>query len=730
MKTQQTEYQELTVAAYKDAFEHLLDELKRLDKILEINVYEFNKKLLASGSNSSTSPHFISNEEVACLISEPAAAEVAGDEMLSRLYSELQDIEDNIHSAVEHSLAAGVFLPLINLSKMFNMSWLEYQVVLICLAPELRRRYDKIYAYLQDDITRKRPSLDLVLQIFCVTETERWQARHLLNHDLSLMKYDLVQVVDDYHSPSGSSDLATFIRINKRILNYVLGVNILDDRLEKHVTIFSTNGAGTLVPLHTQALHEILDIMQQHEVDSGDFTPTVIHLIGKQGYGKKSLILRALQESVEALLVFDMSMLHDASPDEVRECTKLVILESIALQIPVYFRNLSKFHQDNKDGVTSLINIISEYHWIYFSDGCCDISAFSESDRINVRNIILSLPSVQESNALWDYYVNQTETNLENASVTRTLSEKFVLTPLAIKQIIFTKTADDPVMTEALIKKCQSHSNTSLIQLATKVPPGYSWVDIVLPDDTKSILQTICKQVNNKYKVFHDWGFDNKLRYGRGLSVLCCGSPGTGKTMAAQVIARDLKLDLYKIDLSNVVSKYIGETEKNLDKIFTEAETSNAVLFFDECDALFGKRTEVSDAHDRYANLEVSFLLQKMEEYDGIVILATNLRGNMDEAFIRRIRFIVEFPFPDQESRKQIWLKSLPELAPVSDDIDYEFLSKKLNLSGGNIKNIVLNAAFLASDENDAIAMKHMLLSARGEFQKIGKSWNENILLN
>mgnify|MGYP000390943084 CR=1 FL=1 len=198
--------------------------------------------------------------------------------------------------------------------------------------------------------------------------------------------------------------------------------------------------------------------------------------------------------------------------------------------------------------------------------------------------------------------------------------------------------------------------------------------------------------------------------------------------MAAQVIANELKLDLYKIDLSNVVSKYIGETEKNLEKVFTEAETSNAILFFDECDALFGKRTEISDAHDRYANLEVSFLLQKIEEYDGIVILATNLRGNMDDAFIRRIRFIIDFPFPDMESRKQIWCKSFPNKAPCSDDIDYELLARKIKLSGGNIKNIVLNAAFNASDDNDAIRMRHILLSTKAEYQKIGKSWNENII--
>jgi SpoVK/Ycf46/Vps4 family AAA+-type ATPase len=195
--------------------------------------------------------------------------------------------------------------------------------------------------------------------------------------------------------------------------------------------------------------------------------------------------------------------------------------------------------------------------------------------------------------------------------------------------------------------------------------------------------------------------------------------------MAAEVIAHDLQVDLYKVDLSGVVSKYIGETEKNLSRIFQEAETSNAILFFDEADALFGKRTEVSDAHDRYANIETSYLLQKMEDYEGIVILATNLQKNMDEAFTRRLRFIVEFPFPDEASRRLIWKTHFPAEAPLSEAINYEFLARKFQISGGNIKNIVLNAAFYAADEGVEIGIEHILQGAKREFEKIGKLWSD-----
>jgi SpoVK/Ycf46/Vps4 family AAA+-type ATPase len=230
--------------------------------------------------------------------------------------------------------------------------------------------------------------------------------------------------------------------------------------------------------------------------------------------------------------------------------------------------------------------------------------------------------------------------------------------------------------------------------------------------------------------VFGEWGFDRKLSHGKGLSVLFAGPSGTGKTMAAEIMARELQLDLYKIDLSGVVSKYIGETEKNLARIFQEAESSNAILFFDEADALFGKRTKISDAHDRYANIETSYLLQKMEEYEGVVILATNLRENMDEAFTRRMRFIVEFPFPDAASRQQMWQTHFPREAPLSADIDYAWLAKQFQITGGNIKNIVLSAAFFAAGDGGAIGMEHVLYGARREFEKIGKLWNDRLFVH
>jgi SpoVK/Ycf46/Vps4 family AAA+-type ATPase len=259
-----------------------------------------------------------------------------------------------------------------------------------------------------------------------------------------------------------------------------------------------------------------------------------------------------------------------------------------------------------------------------------------------------------------------------------------------------------------------------------------TWEDLVLPEQQCRTLREIVAHVRQRTRVYEQWGFAAKSRRGLGISALFAGASGTGKTLAAEVIANELRLDLYRIDLSQVVSKYIGETEKNLRRIFDAAETGGAVLLFDEADALFGKRSEVKDSHDRYANIEVSYLLQRMEEYRGLAILTTNLRNALDSAFLRRIRFVVQFPFPNAEQRKAIWQQVFPPATPT-DNLDYVKLAR-LNVAGGNIRNIALGAAFLAADAGEAVGMEQLITAARSEYAKLDKSlpaaevarWGEN----
>ena len=268
---------------------------------------------------------------------------------------------------------------------------------------------------------------------------------------------------------------------------------------------------------------------------------------------------------------------------------------------------------------------------------------------------------------------------------------------------------------------CRAESNTRLVNFARKIESNYRWDDLVLPIEHQTQLKEIIDYIRNHEVVYTEWGFGRKHTLGKGTNILFSGQSGTGKTMAAGIIAVELGLDCYKIDLSTVVSKYIGETEKNLNQIFQEAETSNAILFFDEADALFGKRSEVKDSHDRYANIEINYLLQKMEEHEGIVILATNQSKNVDDAFLRRIHFSVAFPIPEMEQRLQVWQRVFPTEAPLGKDIDWEFLARRFKIVGGNIKNIAVGAAFLAKSENSAVGMRHIVFSAKREFQKLGK---------
>ncbi|MCJ7625113.1 MAG: ATP-binding protein, partial [Anaerolineaceae bacterium] len=336
----------------------------------------------------------------------------------------------------------------------------------------------------------------------------------------------------------------------------------------------------------------------------------------------------------------------------------------------------------------------------------------------------LGIPSFAQRRTLWKHIIGEAET--EDALEFDLIAGQFLLTLEQIKDACLTardmaNERGTGIRNSDIFFAAREYSNRSLSKLANKINPRYGWDDIVLPADRILLLQEIVSMVRGRPVVLEDWGVGEKLASSAGVALLFAGQPGTGKTMGAEIIAFELGLDLYKIDLSTVVSKYIGETEKNISKIFEEAETSNAILFFDEADALFGKRSEVRDSHDRYANIEISYLLQRMEAYDGVTILATNMRANLDEAFTRRLHFIVEFPFPDKEERLRIWEALFPPGVPHEPDIDLTEFAKQYRLAGGNIRNILVNAAYLAAADGQKVSMAHLQHSLFRELQKIGR---------
>jgi ATP-dependent 26S proteasome regulatory subunit len=328
----------------------------------------------------------------------------------------------------------------------------------------------------------------------------------------------------------------------------------------------------------------------------------------------------------------------------------------------------------------------------------------------------IPLPSPQEQRQIWVDQLGDQVATL-NGHLDRLVSH-FNLSRDAIETACHTAQGrPETDLSVALWQACRTQARPQLDALAERIHPAATWEDLVLPDREMAILKEVAAHVRQRAKVYEQWGFADKGQRGLGISALFAGASGTGKTLSAEILGHALDLDVYRIDLSAVVSKYIGETEKNLRRVFDAAEGSGVVLLFDEADALFGKRTEVKDSHDRHANLEVSYLLQRMEAYRGLAILTTNLKASLDQAFLRRIRFVVQFPFPDVAQRAEIWRRSFPPQAPQAD-LDFAKLAR-LNVPGGNIRNIALNAAFLAADADQPIAMAHLLQAARSEYLKL-----------
>ena len=733
MMAKQKKDNEKTASFYRDNYDHIADELQKLDLLIQLRVMAFRLRARKMQESAASQQRYISHEEVDWLLSKTGSPQTENP-YLSATLKRLDILQSKINVMVTQSLEHGVFLALPQLAHIFGLSPFEVQLVIICLASELYRKYDKLYAYLQDDITRKKPSVDLVLNLLCNTMEDRWKARTLFSEHAPLFRSEILHMADDLQSPSGSSDLARFLKLDQRIAGFLLGNNSIDGRLDGIAQLYQPIKKMDQVPVDSIIKTRLLNLTRHHFADQKSSRKRlVLHFYGPYAVGKRDLALGICEKLNCPLLYVDLDLLAANEPGP-ETLLSLAFREGLFLQAAIYLDNVDGLlKEDDKAKALQkkMAKVIAEYGWLTFLAGQRPWSPARVFEHLMFQSIELPVPDVPLRQATWKEALEKLGPGIK-IRWNRQLAGQFRLTPGQIRNavgFVVSKHAmsdgQEEITLADLYTACRNQSNQKLEELAIKIEPRYSWKDIVLPEDKIAQLKEICNQVNNRYRVFGEWGFDQKLSYGKGLSVLFSGPPGTGKTMAAEVIAHELQLDLYKIDLSGVVSKYIGETEKNLSKIFHEAETSNAILFFDEADALFGKRTAVSDAHDRYANIETSYLLQKMEEYEGMVILATNLRENMDEAFTRRIRFIVEFPFPDAASRLEIWKTHFPGEAPVSEGIYYEGLSKHFQIAGGNIKNVVLNAAFLAAEDGGVIGMEQILHGVKREYEKIGKLWDE-----
>lgn len=623
--------------------------------------------------------------------------------------------------------------PLVYLAEQFQLSCFDTDVIFIAFAPEFDQRYERIYGFLQDDITRRRPSVDLALNLLCATPDEKMAYRRNFMADSPLLRHGLLSLANETPQ-THSSFLSQTLILNPQISNWLLGQTILDQQLAQFCSCIEPSTTFARLSLN-QKTKNALTVLTEHAVAND--TPLKLYLHGPTGAGKRSIAEALAALCKRRLLIVDMAGVLRSCDDFNKVFGHLRIETWLhhAVLLIEYAEALSS--DEHRHQLNCLRRFIRDYEGIIILAG--KESGWAARNRLNaVITIPVDLPDYTERLSLWQSNLGTLE-QLSKPDLD-ILAQRFRLTPgqitaacqsaktqalweNALELALVTSSGNQDKPLTYLMHAARAQSDHTLSTLTKKVTLNYRWQDLILAENQYSQLQEICLQFTHRDTVYGRWGFGRKLSQGFGLNALFAGPPGTGKTMAAEVIANELGLDMYKIDLSQIVSKYIGETEKNLDRIFNAAENANAILFFDEADALFGKRSEIKDAHDRYANIEVGYLLQKMEEYQGIAILATNLRGNLDDAFVRRMHFIVEFPFPDEQFRQRIWENLFPHETPLGEDVDFGLLAREIRVSGGSIKNIGLASAFYAAEDGGVVCMPHLMRAAHREHQKLGRNW-------
>jgi SpoVK/Ycf46/Vps4 family AAA+-type ATPase len=710
-----------TVPPFANGLEHLQAELERIDLLIQAHVNRARR----IHRQDEFQGLYISEQEVDELLSRPtgsprwASQQPAKAEL--QIYAQAAQLSDRIGERVRESSRCGIFLPLAELERRFALTRFDVDAVLICLGLELDTRYERLYAYLQDDVTRKRATVDLILSLLCLDFAEKVRQRIRFAPESPLLACQIVSVSDE--QSQGRSPLAyRSVQLDDRITSYLLGHDVLDGRLADTANPQATHGKLQELVLPAEVRPRVLALAEI----ARSTRRLLLYLQGPPGIGKRRLAEAFCSEIGLGMLSVDIEPNAGVTPPDLRGWVRLALREGTLRGSGIYFAGFDALARDEQRVPRGIFldEIRKHEGLVLVGGGTLWEPGSMPAGQLFVR-VELSFPSYPERVRLWAEACDGSaphEWIEEIAGKYRLSGGQIRDAASTAYQLALARPRGECRPTLADFQEASRlHSNRKLATLARRIRPQYGWDDIVLPADRMEQLREVCATLQFRPIVYGDWGFDEHLSLGKGLNVLFAGPSGTGKTMAAEILAHQLGLELYKTDLSIIVSKYIGETEKNLSRIFTEAASSNAILFFDEADALFGKRSEIRDSHDRYANIEVNYLLQEMERYEGMAILATNLRKNMDEAFVRRMHFVVEFPFPSADDRLRIWEAVLPQETPCDPDLDFDFLATAFELSGGSIRNIALSAAFLAAADSRRIGMSHLIRATRREYQKMGK---------
>ncbi len=696
-----------------DTREYLSIKLQRLDLLLHREILRLRARYQLSLDEFRGL--YISDEQVNSLVNQEVGYEgenSAAEELTARA-EVLHSADDSQEDLIWRRLAGE-----------FSLSETEQDILLLALAPELDLKYETLYGYLNNDVTRKWPTHDLALRLFANDEEQKVAVRRCLAPGATLFSNGLLQSISS--ASQHASWLASGFSVAPALLHYLLGFSDLDSRV---AGVFQQQSKNVqMMPAQQAAVTGIVNLL----LHSRAF-PLII-FTGREGTGRGTAAEAVCRELGIPLLRVDLTTLR-ASAEGFEKLLQSVLLQQRLQSAGLYLERAEALFDeqgrplpDSRQVVRTLAQSTSPTFI------ACEVN-FRWQDLLSNQHVIsfsFDDPDYETRLQLWKTALSESNVTVAECDL-EALADRFALTPAQIScaaaaavdrralnpdSIDANAVASD---TAALFAAARSQSDQSLGNLAQKVRSVHTWDDLVLPRLTLQRVKEIAFAIQSRHIVYSDWGFGERIASGKGLKSLFAGGSGTGKTMAAGVIARELELDLYKIDLSGIVSKYIGETEKNLDRIFRAAQSSNAILFFDEADALFGKRSEVRDAHDRYANIEVAYLLQKIEDYEGVVILASNLSKNIDEAFSRRMHYVVEFPLPDERHREKLWRAMFPSQTPLGQDVDFQFLARKFPIAGGDIQNVALDAAFLAAHDGKVVTMKQLARALARQMTKQGK---------
>lgn len=696
---------------YEHPHEHLLAELRRLDLILLMHL-----AALQPTSDAAKAEH----AEVVALLAPSAAS---GD---TTAWGRLHDVESALRRHIEatrrhvqESVARGIRLPIVDLCRALGLDAPSLGVLVIACARHLDRKYEGVFAHLQGNPVMTTPRVFLALDLLGNDTTQRFELRRCFEPTSILLRSGHVTLGEPSESSNADVLLHQPLRPSPRVLRHLMG----HARGDEIVEAMRLDSRVEATESQREALARFVRVW-----DPAARPGVVATVVDQDPEGLIAYAGELARARKIDFVAVDLSRPRAARwslEQRVHEAFREAQLLDALLVIDGYHR----LHESERElAAREIVGALEGFTGSCILVGDLSMRLRREIRRRDTIELTTTLPGTDERAAIWKRAL--AEVGSETHVALHDLAWRYRLGSSEIRDAARMATVDTRAtgmswaeqFPRSLERACRSRARRDLERLAQTVEPRGEWADLILPQASLEQLRELIRHLKHHELVFGSWNLRSKVLHGDGVASFFAGPPGTGKTMASALIARALGRELFRVDLSGLVSKYIGETEKNLDKVFNAAARSNSVLLFDEADALFGKRTEVKDAHDRHANVETSYLLQRMEQFDGVVILATNLKKNVDEAFMRRMTVVVDFPIPDIPLRRRLWATVMPQAMPRESDIDLDFLAQRFEISGGHIKNAIQTAAMLAAEcRPQVVSFAHLLFGVRRELHKVGR---------